>query len=164
MPLKRYNYNAKLGRRTFCSRRCIALSSTSIKTKASYKNCGKKLIADNKIDEYSPFKMFISNCEMRKKFKKTSFDMDIDVEYLKKLWESQNGICPYTKFKMILPPTTTQYQKTHSLEKASLDRVDSSKGYIRGNVEFVCFFINLAKNSYSKETMLNLISRIRSAS
>lgn len=41
--------------------------------------------------------------------------------------------------------------------KASLDRIDSSKGYIEGNVEFVCSAINLAKNNFSKEAMVSFL-------
>lgn len=52
---------------------------------------------------------------------------------------------------MELPNNTSEFQKHHSLKRASLDRIDSSKGYVKGNVEFVCLLINMAKNSYSKK-------------
>ncbi len=83
---------------------------------------------------------------------------ELDVKYLKELWESQNGICPYTGIKMLLPETTSQMFR--SPKKASLDRIDSSKEYTRGNVEFVCQAINLAKNSFTREEMKEFISEI----
>lgn len=83
---------------------------------------------------------------------------EIDVQYLKELWDNQNGICPYTGIKMLLPKTSTDF--FHSLKKASLDRIDSKKGYIKGNVEFVCSAINLAKNSFTREEMKEFLSEI----
>ena len=47
-------------------------------------------------------------------------------------------------------------------EKASLDRIDSSKGYTKDNVEFVSTSINYMKNSMSKEDTLELIQIIKS--
>lgn len=79
--------------------------------------------------------------------------MDITPEYLKQLWDSQHGICPYTGFDMELIG--------NSLNQASLDRIDSTKGYIKGNVEFVCLFINLAKNKFPKEDVQEFIERLK---
>ena len=44
--------------------------------------------------------------------------------------------------------------------KASLDRINSSKGYVKGNVEFVCSSINLAKNSFTREQMKEFLRSI----
>jgi hypothetical protein len=56
-------------------------------------------------------------------------------------------VCPYTGKKMSLGKETSPYS-------ASLDRIDSSKGYMKGNVEFVCLAVNLAKQSFSREQMM----------
>lgn len=42
-----------------------------------------------------------------------------------------------------------------------MDRIDSSKGYTKDNVEFVCRFINLGKNGYSKKEVQNLMALIK---
>lgn len=88
-------------------------------------------------------------------------DINIDTSYLKTLWETQRGICPYTGIKMLLPNNTKTYAKVHSLRKASLDRIDSTKGYTKGNVEFVCYAINLAKNKFTKDEMKDFIRELR---
>lgn len=44
---------------------------------------------------------------------------------------------------------------------ASLDRIDSTKGYVKGNVQFVCRAINLAKSTFSDADMKNFIDNIR---
>jgi hypothetical protein len=46
--------------------------------------------------------------------------------------------------------------------KASLDRIDPNKGYIIGNVEFVCYCINVMKNDFTKEEMIKFINQIKS--
>jgi hypothetical protein len=35
----------------------------------------------------------------------------------------------------------------------SVDRIDSSKGYVPGNVQLVCKWVNLAKQDYSNDDM-----------
>lgn len=84
---------------------------------------------------------------------------NLDVMYLKELWDNQDGICPYTGIKMVLPQTSAEWH-IHSLKKASLDRIDPSKDYERGNVEFVCLAINLAKNSFTREEMKEFLGEI----
>jgi hypothetical protein len=115
-----------------------------------------KTHASNRLDEYSPFRTFLSSG--RRSIQK--HEVKITPAHLKEVWESQRGICPYTGIKMLLPPTTKDYTSTRNLSKASLDRIDSSKGYIEGNVEFVCMAINLAKNNHSKKEMVNFINSI----
>lgn len=118
-----------------------------------------KNYSGNMWDEYSPFKYFITKCKERKKHK--GFNYDIDLKYLKELWEKQKGICPYTNIKMILPNSTASHQEEKTLKKASLDRIDSSLGYVKGNVEFVCLFMNFAKNGYKKEEVKEFINELK---
>lgn len=41
---------------------------------------------------------------------------------------------------------------------ASLDRIDSNKGYIEGNVQFICMGLNFMKNNWPEEYFIkNLI-------
>ena len=75
-------------------------------------------------------------------------EYNIDVEYLHTIWTNQNGICPYTGIKLILP-TYGNIKKISYTQRASLDRIDSTKGYIKGNVQFVSTPINLMKQSMS---------------
>jgi hypothetical protein len=105
----------------------------------------------------SPFGYFID------KSKNRGVEHNIDVEFLTKLWNKQKGICPYTNIKMILPESKLDFRKCHSIEKASLDKIDPTKGYVKGNVEFVCQGINFAKNDYSKEEVLQFVNKIRNS-
>ena len=64
---------------------------------------------------------------------------------------------------MILPDSKKHFCKHRSIEKASLDRIDTTKGYLKGNVEFVCQGINFAKHDYSKSEVMTFIRKIKSA-
>lgn len=80
---------------------------------------------------------------------------DITPEWLKLLWEHQRGICPYTGIEMSLARPNTK------LHAASLDRIDSNQGYMMGNVEFVCRFVNMGKQDRSKQETLDFFSKIK---
>ena len=117
--------------------------------------------ADNAKDKYSPFRYFISKAKQRKRNKPdlAKFqEFDITLEFLLDLWESQNGICPYSKLKMKLPPTLTHNRNDPLC--ASLDRINPDIGYMQGNVEFVTQFVNLGKNKYSAEVVSEYFSKI----
>jgi hypothetical protein len=75
------------------------------------------------------------------------------------LWEKQKGICPYTGLKMVLQGN--QLKNTDLPNTTSVDRIDSSKGYVEENVELVCISVNLSKGSFSKDTMLEFYNQIK---
>jgi hypothetical protein len=153
-----YNRSERLGKRHFCSCSCSVTCGNKEMSPERKTKCGNQIrpYIGNRQDKYSGFKYYITKCKSRIK----KFNYNIDVFYLKTLWESQNGICPYTGIKMILPKNTKEHMTIHSLKKASLDRIDSSKGYIDGNVEFVCMAVNYAKNSFSKQNMKEFIAEL----
>lgn len=103
----------------------------------------------------APFNFLIRSC--KKSAKQRCYEFNISAEYLQTLWEKQNHKCAYTGIEMILPT----YKYIVSPRKASLDRIDSSKGYVEGNVEFVCVFINLGKNGFNKQEIINLLQEFK---
>jgi hypothetical protein len=161
--LKEHNRKQKNGNiRNFCSISCAVSMRNNSMTKKYWmekyekqkKSFDIKNVSNNRGDIYSPFKPFLNSG--RASIMDHKEGMNIDLPFLKEIWEKQNGICPYTGLKMELPKNTKNHSKK-SLKKASLDRIDSSKGYIKGNVEFVCMAINLAKNNHTKEDMISFI-------
>lgn len=131
--VKRYNYKIKLGQTNFfCHPKCSKL---------------------NRTDEFTPFKEIFR--QAKKSIKSRGREFDLSLQYLKTLWNKQMGVCSYTNIPMEL----SSYKK-HKLNSASLDRIDSSKGYIEGNVEFVCLFINLGKNGFEKTEVQEFLKRI----
>jgi len=117
--------------------------------------CSTKV--SRKRDEFSPFRTFL--CSAKRGSDLKHLDMNLDLLYLKKLWEGQNGICSYTKIPMILSPC--RYQKEFKPDCASLDRIDASKGYVKGNVRFVCLAINYARNRFEERDFKNFLSKCK---
>ena len=62
---------------------------------------------------------------------------------------------------MTLPESGKEWDRHFTMDKMSLDRIDSAKGYVKGNVQFVCLGINYAKNRWSDTEMKLFIERIR---
>lgn len=144
-PVSEYNRNLKLGRANYCSRSCAGKMSNK-----NSKNVGNPstLIPNNRRDQYTPFRYYLRNA--KKRFK----EFDLNLEYLKQLWEKQKGVCPYTGIKLKL----AEYKANHNdpIYTASLDRIDSNKGYIKGNVQFISTAINYMKNNMSNEDTIKL--------
>lgn len=112
-------------------------------------------------DELTLFRYYIRKVKERIKSKlsKKSINMSFNLtpEYLKEIWDKQEGICPYTGIKMQI----RDFTHPSCPHNASLDRIDSSKGYEVGNVEFVCISVNYAKNSFSKEEIIEFFNKIK---
>lgn len=53
--------------------------------------------------------------------------------------------------------------KSHTIWSASLDRIDSDKGYTKDNVEWICLFVNLGKNEYSKEEVKEFFYKVKNS-
>jgi len=79
----------------------------------------------------------------------------IDAQYLDELWHKQKGRCAYTGEKLTLPKKWDDRDYT-----ASLDRKDSSKGYIQGNVQFVTQSVNIMKNKFTHDFFIETCNKI----
>jgi len=136
--------NISLNRKNFCSRSC----SISFANKASSKNRKRYDIskhANNRKDEFTSFKYTFRVIKRRYK------EFNLAIEDLANQWNKQNGICPFTKFNLILP---TDSNKIHFSKRASLDRIDSTKGYIKGNIQFVSTMINFLKSNLGDQDVI----------
>lgn len=73
------------------------------------------------------------------------------------LWVKQEGKCAYTGLDLLVNFTsTTKYKEC----TASLDRIDSSKSYEVGNVEWVHKQVNVMKNIFSKQSFIEFCKLI----
>lgn len=85
-------------------------------------------------------KHILSSAKSRSK--KLNLDFDLDEAYVKYLWESQNGLCAISKI-----PMTCNYGDGMIESNASIDRINSQFGYIKGNVQLTCWAINRMKGT-----------------
>jgi len=44
--------------------------------------------------------------------------------------------------------------------KLSIDRIDSSKGYVEGNIQLVCRAVNYAKHALSQQEFIELCKEV----
>lgn len=161
-PFKRnkgeYARSQRLGRKSFCSLACSCVNSNRVEPRG----IGNLIRDGRQLDEYSPFRFFVKKARARSK--KKSMTLDITNEFVKTLWEEQNGKCSLTGWDMILPKTSEGWgddlNEHQSIRRASLDRIDSSKGYVEGNVRFVCYMANICKNSYSDSKVLEFCEAV----
>lgn len=160
----------KLGRNCYCSSKC----SGQVAGKKNIHFAREKSTYDiskhkKQCDEYSPFRRFTHKIRTRlaaflnensnkykKNFDKEKHEFTITLPYLKELWEEQKGKCPFTGIELILSPKQLN-GKFNGLYLASLDRIDSSKGYIEGNVQFVSLMYNYCKNNFTDDQVKEFI-------
>ena len=71
------------------------------------------------------------------------------------------GHCPRTGFKFDLDPHETHHRNPLS---PSIDRIDGTKGYVKGNIQIVCSWYNIAKNEYSDAQLLVFCQAVVDAS
>jgi hypothetical protein len=148
--LREHKRRIKCGKTEFfCSQSC----STS-KGNKNHPRKGDltKLNSGNRRDEFTPFRWFVLRAQNRDKRK--HYGCDITVEFLKQLWDHQAQTCPFTGWTMILPQDTNGWNE-YSPINASIDRIDNSKGYMQGNVRFVCVMANLARQDFTDRQVLD---------
>ena len=80
-------------------------------------------------------------------------EVEIDLKYVLELWEKCNGICYRFKKKM----SALDDDKWC----VCIDRIDSNKGYIKGNVQLVCRMYNTMKMDKTEEEMDEVFEHLR---
>jgi hypothetical protein len=75
------------------------------------------------------------------------WDITID-----EMFESFNGVCALSSWDISLNHT------------ASLDRIDSSKGYSSGNIQWVHTMVNMTKNKYPQDKFIQMCIAIANKS
>lgn len=103
----------------------------------------------------------------RAKKRNIVFDQEnVTIKYLWELLQKQNFTCPLSGIHIYLRgedktiPLTDNGNPRYELFNASLDRIDSSKGYIVGNVQWVHRKVNMMKNNLSEKEFLEFCEHI----
>ena len=137
----------------FCSRSCACSYGNKL-----YPSKGSgNLIPGSSPDEYTQFRFFIKVARYRSKLK--SRDMDIDLPFLKRLWENQGGKCALCGVPLNLPLNSDRFG-TKNPYNASLDRIDNSKGYIKDNVRFIAHIASIARGEYSDQEVIHFCKNV----
>ena len=89
----------------------------------------------------------------RERSEERKFPFDIDASYVKSIWESQGGVCAITG--VTITPEATGTADQHGPYSLSIDRLDNSKGYVRGNIRLTCHAANMMRNVWSDQEVLD---------
>lgn len=148
-PLNEFKRRLAKNSPMYCCRKCSAINN--IKNMGNKRNIGH--FPNTKYPPGNNFKYYIRNAK-----KRLQFEFNLDLEYLKEIWENQKGICPYSKVQLILNSHSIRHKDMRY--NASLDRIDSSKGYVKGNVQFISASINYMKNIMSHSDCIEFLQQI----
>lgn len=100
----------------------------------------------------------INDCYMKKVFasaKARDFQVQIDCQDLDNQWLLQEGLCALSGVPLKLKTMTRDTSFT-----ASIDRIDSSLGYLVGNIQWVHRHLNLMKSNHTSEYFYNLCFQV----
>lgn len=85
--------------------------------------------------------------------KEREINVDITIEDLQDVWLLQGGKCALSGLDIKL------CAKRDGLT-ASVDRIDSALGYVKGNIQFVHKDVNLMKNKFNQEYFIEMCRNI----
>ena len=103
-----------------------------------------------KVDKYTNYLN-----DLKRRAIKKNMDFNIDREFIKELLENkQKNRCAITNVLIKFSDTTKIY------ETPSLDRIDNSLGYVKGNIQWVMLGVNYMKLSYTENDLRRAIKLI----
>lgn len=87
--------------------------------------------------------------------RKQDLGFDIDIGYLMAVFQQQSGRCALSGVEMTYAAGAGRVSTN-----ISIDRIDSSKGYLRGNVQLVCDIVNRMKSDMSETELVSWCRKI----
>jgi len=142
--------NKKIGRKNYCSRKCCGIDNHSHLNNYVEENVKYILpFTKGRRDQFTGLR------EHFRRVKKRHHEYNIDLQDLLDQWEIQSGVCVYSGVKLVHPN-----EDGNNINTASLDRIDSNLGYVKGNIQFISMSCNYAKNNMTHTEMLRFIDLI----
>ena len=86
--------------------------------------------------------------------KARGLEIEITKEDVIELWKSQKGLCALTGLPMQLTKAK-RLSRTRNLNhyRASVDRIDSERGYHKDNIRMVCAYVNIMRSDMTDEQL-----------
>lgn len=131
---------------------CGTISTKSVSDINKNKSCSRKCI--DKSGSNNPAWRGVGELSQNKfglierQAKSRNIPFNLTIEFLWQLYQKQNGTCAISGIFISLP------KKYKQLGTASLDRIDSSIGYIESNVQWVHKDINISKHKLSQDKFI----------
>lgn len=84
----------------------------------------------------------------RRRSRQKKLPMDIDMKFIKNLFDAQGGMCAVTGLPMTIEKT---FDGLHQPYAPSIDRIDSKKGYTSDNVRLTLWIVNHALGEWGED-------------
>lgn len=114
--------------------------------------CGK---ANHKWGGYNGISLSYFN-QIKKNAKKRNISFNLTIEDLWNVFVLQNEKCVFTGIKLELPKRT----RKGCFGNASVDRINSSVGYIKENIQWVHKDVNYMKQDFDQKYFIELCKKI----
>lgn len=103
--------------------------------------------------------ILLNGCKSRIKhsssIKRRNLQFDLDYKFLYELYKKQEGKCAISGL-----PMTYNVGHGRNYHNISIDRIDSTKGYTKDNVQLVCAQVNMMKSDMTMEMFYNFCENI----
>lgn len=119
----------------------------------SRQNRLRNAVIDGDIDFYIRKKLY----RLRSMCKREKIDFNLDLDYLYDKWNNNYGKCFYTNIPM---NNSMEQQGFQCWNGPSLDRLNPSLGYTKGNIVWCIFAVNSFKGSLTLEQFKDQVSNI----
>lgn len=111
----------------------------------------KKRLGSKNIESYISMNMY----SFKRNAKNSNVRFNLEKDYLINLFRAQKGKCSISKVKL-----THLIGKGIQINNVSLDRIIPKKGYVKGNVRWVCFIINTMRQDMDDNTFKKFCKNI----
>lgn len=146
-----YNRGNKRGRKHYCSAKCACKYNIE-NIPADKRYHPENLVPSGwQLDNLSPFRYMFR--VMKRHAAESNKEFSLELHDLREQWNKQQGVCPYTGWSLILP-RTTGHSPPKTPDKASVDRIRSDVGYVKGNIQFVAMIAQFAKHDWDDSVLL----------
>ncbi len=156
VELSQFNYQTRKNpnHRWFCTRSCLRSKCNQEKpSDAKHLQNFRKKASDAKRKYNQNFVWYVRRCKHDHRFD-TPTDIFALEAILADKWAEQGGVCAVTKTPLLLKRTNGVCAVSDPWQIASVDRIDSTLPYIKGNVHWVSLAINLAKKNCEHKKFL----------
>lgn len=151
--------NTRVMVRCLCGSEYLTRLDNLNRSKKSGRICHCPKCSGNFIRKYSTYFTGTFFGRIKKGARDRKLEFALTPQDIDSLFEQQNFKCAYCGIKLKTESLETRPPGrpplTNDPQKPSLDRIDSNKGYIIGNVQFVCSQCNYMKLDYSHKEFLD---------
>jgi len=135
--------------------RTSMISGNGIVKATQCKKCyNESLEIENRVTDNIPNRFWykLLNVAERRKI-----EVNVTKNYLYNLYKKQNKKCALTGVDLYFTNLRTNYNR---YTNASLDRINSSKGYVKDNIQWVEKRVNMMKQQYSQDEFIEVCKKV----